>query len=292
MATKSKTRSRNSSDDEVTRYAAEVVAGERVAGPHVRAQCKRHLDDLKSGCKRGLSWDLEEANKSIRFFEKVLKLNGGDFEGKPFLLLPWQKFVVGCLFGWKGADGYRRFRVAYVETAKGSGKSPLAAGIGLKGLVADNEPRAEIYSAATKKDQAMILFRDAVAMVNQSAELTKRIHPSGTGEKVWNLAYLQAGAFFRPISSDDGQSGPRPHISLVDEYHEHKTNLVTEMLRAGTKSRRQALLFIITNSGSDKRVPCWSYHEYGAKVAAQEVIDDAFFPYICALDDGDDPFRG
>ena len=291
MATKSKTRSRNSSDDEVTRYAAEVVAGERVAGPHVRAQCKRHLDDLKSGCKRGLSWDLEEANKSIRFFEKVLKLNGGDFEGKPFLLLPWQKFVVGCLFGWKGADGYRRFRVAYVETAKGSGKSPLAAGIGLKGLVADNEPRAEIYSAATKKDQAMILFRDAVAMVNQSAELTKRIHPSGTGEKVWNLAYLQAGAFFRPISSDDGQSGPRPHISLVDEYHEHKTNLVTEMLRAGTKSRRQALLFIITNSGSDKRVPCWSYHEYGAKVAAQEVIDDAFFPYICALDDGDDPFE-
>ena len=291
MTTKRKTRSTNSSDDAVTQYAREVVDGERVAGPHVRAQCKRHLDDIAIGAKRGLKWDLDDANKAIRFFELVLKLNGGDFEGKPFLLLPWQKFVVGSLFGWKGADGYRRFRVAYVETAKGSGKSPLAAGIGLKGLVADGEPRAEIYSAATKKDQAMILFRDAVAMVNQSSELTKRIHPSGTGEKVWNLAYLQAGAFFRPISSDDGQSGPRPHISLVDEYHEHKTNLVTEMLRAGTKSRRQALLFIITNSGADKRVPCWGYHEYGAKVASQEVIDDAMFPYICALDDGDDPFE-
>lgn len=291
MTTTRKTRCKSSSDDPVTQYAQEIVAGERVAGPYVRAQCKRHLDDLEHGHKRGLKWDLDEANKAIRFFELVLKLNGGDFEGKPFLLLPWQKFVVGSLFGWKGADGYRRFRVAYVETAKGSGKSPLAAGIGLKGLVADGEPRAEIYSAATKKDQAMILFRDAVAMVNQSSELTKRIHPSGTGEKVWNLAYLQAGAFFRPISSDDGQSGPRPHISLVDEYHEHKTNLVTEMLRAGTKSRRQALLFIITNSGSDKRVPCWGYHEYGAKVAAQEVIDDAMFPYICALDDGDDPFE-
>lgn len=291
MATKKKIHSPSSSDDPVTLYAQEVVAGQRVAGPHVRAQCKRHLDDLDVGQKRGLSWDLAEANKAIRFFELVLKLNGGEFEGKPFILLPWQKFVVGSLFGWMGADGYRRFRVAYVETAKGSGKSPLAAGIGLKGLVADGEPRAEIYSAATKKDQAMILFRDAVAMRNQSPELSKRIVPSGTGEKVWNLAYLQEGAFFRPISSDDGQSGPRPHISLVDEYHEHKTNLVTEMLRAGTKSRRQALLFIITNSGSDKRVPCWSYHEYGTKVAAQEVIDDAMFPYICALDDGDDPFE-
>lgn len=291
MATKKKIHSPSSSDDPVTLYAQEVVAGQRVAGPHVRAQCKRHLDDLDGGQKRGLTWDVAEANKAIRFFELVLKLNGGEFEGKPFILLPWQKFVVGSLFGWMGADGYRRFRVAYVETAKGSGKSPLAAGIGLKGLVADGEPRAEIYSAATKKDQAMILFRDAVAMRNQSPELSKRIVPSGTGEKVWNLAYLQEGAFFRPISSDDGQSGPRPHISLVDEYHEHKTNLVTEMLRAGTKSRRQALLFIITNSGSDKRVPCWSYHEYGAKVAAQEVIDDAMFPYICALDDGDDPFE-
>ena len=291
MATKKKIHSPSSSDDPVTLYAQEVVAGRRVVGPHVRAQCKRHLDDLDVGQKRGLSWDLAEANKAIRFFELVLKLNGGEFEGKPFILLPWQKFVVGSLFGWMGADGYRRFRVAYVETAKGSGKSPLAAGIGLKGLVADGEPRAEIYSAATKKDQAMILFRDAVAMRNQSPELSKRIVPSGTGEKVWNLAYLQEGAFFRPISSYDGQSGPRPHISLVDEYHEHKTNLVTEMLRAGTKSRRQALLFIITNSGSDKRVPCWSYHEYGAKVAAQEVIDDAMFPYICALDDGDDPFE-
>jgi phage terminase large subunit-like protein len=148
----------------------------------------------------------------------------------------------------------------------------------MKGLVADGEPRAEIYSAATKKDQAMILFRDAVAMVDQSPELSKRLQKSGTGEKCWNLAYLQAGAFFRPISSDDGQSGPRPHIGLVDELHEHKTNTVVEMLRAGTKSRRQALIFMITNSGSNKLGPCWSYHEYAAKVAAGEMQDDGFFP--------------
>ena len=220
----------------------------------------------------------------------MLKLNGGDYEGKPFELLPWQKFIVGSLFGWQGIDGYRRFRVAYVETAKGSGKSPLAAGIGMKGLVADNEPRAEIYSAATKKDQAMILFRDAVAMVDQSPELSKRLTKSGTGERCWNLAYMAQGAFFRPISSDDGQSGPRPHIGLIDELHEHKTNTVVEMMRAGTKSRRQALIFMITNAGHNRMGPCWGYHEYGAKVAAGEVEDDAFFPFVCGLDELDDPF--
>ena len=276
--------------DAATQYAEEVVNGKRVAGPHVRGQCARHLRDIADGKKRGLIWSVEESEKAHGFFADVLKLNGGDFEGKPFELLPWQKFVVGSLFGWQGVDGYRRFRVAYVETAKGSGKSPLAAGIGMKGLVADNEPRAEIYSAATKKDQAMILFRDAVAMVDQSPELSKRLQKSGTGERCWNLAYMAQGAFFRPISSDDGQSGPRPHIGLIDELHEHKTNTVVEMMRAGTKSRRQALIFMITNAGHNRMGPCWGYHEYGAKVAAGEVQDDAFFPYICALDEDDDPF--
>ena len=290
MATRKKTPSANSSADPVTAFALEVVSGSRVAGPHVRNQCARHLKDIKDGKKRGLLWNVDEASKAIRFYESVLKLNGGGYEGVPFKLLPWQKFVVGSIFGWIGVDGYRRFRVVYVETAKGSGKSPLAAGVGMKGLVADNEPRAEIYSAATKKDQAMILFRDAVAMYQQSDALKTRLQPSGTGEKVWNLAYLANGSFFRPISSDDGQSGPRPHIGLVDELHEHKTNTVVEMLRAGTKSRRQALIFMITNSGSDKLGPCWSYHEYGSKVASGEMTDDGFFPFICALDEEDDPF--
>jgi phage terminase large subunit-like protein len=289
-----KTRCRSSSadaGDPVTAYARSVAEGRRIAGLHVRAACARHLRDLEHGPARGLVWDVEAAAKALRFYAKVLKLNGGDFEGKSFELLAWQQFVVGSLFGWRGADGYRRFRVAYVETAKGSGKSPLSAGIGLYGLTADGEARAEVYAAATKKDQAMILFRDAVAMVDQSPELTKRLTKSGTGERVWNLAYLQAGSFFRPISSDDGQSGPRPHIALIDELHEHKTNTVVEMMRAGTKSRRQALIFMITNSGSNKQGPCWAYHEYGAKVAAGTLEDDAFFAFICALDEGEDPFE-
>lgn len=277
------------SADPVSTYAWEVANKVRIAGPDIRAACDRHMKDIKEGKKRGLFWDLSEALKAIRFFETILKLGGGEFEGMPFVLLPWQAFIVGSIFGWKGSDGYRRFRVAYVETGKGSGKSPLAAGVGLKGLMADGEPRAEVYAAATKKDQAMILFRDAVSMYEQSPELFNRLKRSGTGQNVWNLAYLKTGSFFRPVSSDDGQSGPRPHVALIDEVHEHKTNTVVEMMRAGTKSRRQALIFMITNSGSNKTGPCWQYHEYGSRVANGTIQDDGFFSYICSLDDGDDP---
>lgn len=277
------------SKDPATLYAQQVVAGKIIAGAHVRAACARHLRDLKEGAARGLVWDVEAALWAIQFFREVLHLNGGDYEGVPFEPLPWQLFIIGCLFGWMGADGYRRFRVAYVETAKGSGKSPLAAGIGLYGLTADEEARAEIYAAATKKDQAMILFRDAVAMWQQSPDLNTRLVPSGRGEKVWNLAYHDAGAFFRPIAMDDGRSGPRPHFALIDEVHEHKTNDVVEMMRAGTKSRRQALIFMITNSGAGKTGPCWGYHDYACKVADGTLQDDTFFAYVCTVDEGEDP---
>lgn len=257
----------------------------------MRAACQRHLNDLEAGHDRGLVFDKQAALRAIGFYRDVLRLNGGEFEGLPFELLDWQQFVVGSLFGWKSEDGHRRFRVAYVETAKGSGKSPLAAGVGMLGLTADGESRAEIYAAATKKDQAMVLYRDAVAMYQQSPELRRRLKPSGVGENIWNLAYFEKGSFFRPISADDGQSGPRPHIALIDEIHEHRNNTVVEMMRAGTKSRRQALIFMITNSGASKTSTCWNYHDYAAKVSAGTLKDDAFFGYVCSLDEGDDPFR-
>lgn len=137
----------------------------------------------------------------------------------------------------------------------------------------------------------MILFRDAVAMVDQSPALAQRINKSGGAGKEWNLAFLQSGSFFRPISSDDGQSGPRPHCALIDEIHEHKNNQVVEMMRAGTKGRRQALIFMITNSGHDKTSVCYDYHEYGRKVAEGSIEDDSFFSFICSLDEGEDPFK-
>jgi len=288
---KKKTRSTSSSADAATQYAMDVTSGKVLAGPDIRNACARHLRDLESMHARGLFWDIESAQRAIDFFAKVLKLNGGEHEGAPFILLPWQSFIVGSIFGWKASDGYRRYRMVYVESGKGSGKSPLAGGVGLYCLVADKEPRAEVYAAATKKDQAMILFRDAVAMVDQSPALSQRINKSGGTGKEWNLAFVQTGSFFRPISSDDGQSGPRPHCALIDEVHEHKSNQVVEMMRAGTKGRRQALMFLITNSGHDKTSVCFEYHEYGRKVAAGDLEDDSFFSFICSLDEGDDPFK-
>jgi phage terminase large subunit-like protein len=289
--------------DPVLAYAKAVVSGTIVAGPHVRNSCRRHLQDLERGPARGLKWDLDQAVWVIGYFREVLRLNGGQFEGLPFELQPSQAFIVGSLFGWRRADGTRRFRRAYMEEGKGNGKSPLLAGVGLFCLTADDEARAEVYAAASKRDQAMVLFRDAVAMTDQSPELQRRLTASGNNP-VWNLADLERGSFFRPISSDDKKSGPRPSCALCDEVHEHRDGNTIEMLERGFKWRRQPLLIMATNSGTDRNSVCYQEHLHAVRVAAGsmsasdqdstyvgEVVHDEAFSYVCALDKDDDPLE-
>jgi phage terminase large subunit-like protein len=292
---KKQTRRTSSSSDPVTAYAEAVICGKEVAGPHVRAACERHMRDLADGHKRGLHFDREAADRALRFFPAVLRLSDGQFEDKPFDLHPSQAFKTGSVFGWKRADGTRRFRRAYLEEGKGNGKSPWAAGVGLLGMAADGEPGAQIYAAGARKEQAYVLYNDAVKMARKAPALAKKITFSGQNP-VWNMAMLgapQAGAFFRPVSREAGRSGsgPRPHFALIDELHEHPDRTVMDMLERGFKFRRQPLLLMITNSGSDRNSVCYEEHQHAIKVAHGDKQDDATFSYVCALDEGDDPLN-
>ncbi|MDW4550874.1 terminase TerL endonuclease subunit [Defluviimonas sp. D31] len=284
--------------DPVTAWAEAVTAGEIIAGPHVRAAAARHLRDLAEGPGRGLVWDLAAARHAIEFFPKMLRLNGGQFEGRPFRLHSSQAFRIGALFGWKWAEdhpdpdlrGLRRFRRFYDEEGKGNGKSPLIAGIGLYMMVADGEARAEIYAAASKKDQAQVLFRDAVAMRDQSPALARVVTKQGENP-VWQMTYRGrdgGNRFFKPISAEGGQSGPRPHCALTDEVHEHPNRDVIDMLERGFKFRRQPLLVMATNSGTDRTGICWEEHQHAVNVATGVTDDDATFAFVCSLDEGDD----
>lgn len=256
-------------------------------GSHVTAACKRHLDDLK---RKEISFDVDEADRVFRFFEGILKLNGGQFEGKPFLLHESQAFILGSVYGWKRKDGKRRFRRVYIEEAKGNGKSPMAAGVGLYGMVADNEARAEIYPFASKFDQAKVLYRDARAMVQLSPALNGILQIHG-GDHQPNISFPDKGSFFRPLSSDKGQSGPRPHYGLGDEIHEHASGELLEMIERGFKFREQPILWMFTNSGFDKNTVCWEEHDHAVKVVHGDIDDDTTFGFVCGLDDGDDPLE-
>lgn len=256
--------------------------------------CKRHLRDRElaaapGGHPAGWFFDARPADVAFAFYETVLRLpDTVDENGfnKPFLLEPALAFIVGSLMGWYGADSYRRFREAYIEMGKGNAKTPLVAGLGLFGLTMDRELAAEIYAAAVTKDQARVLFRDAERMVEVSPDLAAKVTAT-----VNNLA-AENFCFFRPYSREQGQqSGPRPHMALVDELHEHPSAEVLNKLKAGFKFRKQPLAVMITNSGFDRTSVCFEQHQHAEAVCRGVITDDRYFAYVCALDEGEDPLE-
>lgn len=277
--------------DPVTKYATDVVKGKIVASRLVTLACKRHLDDLEHQAEKGLVWKPEEAQAVIDFFAEVLCLpeetaaeetidDEVPIDGSPFILSPHQQFIDGSLMGWYTTAGYRRFRDAYDEEAKGGGKTPNGAGLMLYLLVADGERGAQVFFAATSRDQAKLAFADAEKMVNASPHLRAVIQ-----QTINNLAVLETGSFLRAISSEKrGLDGKRVHGALIDEEHEHPTNVVVSKVRRGTKGRRNALVMRTTNSGFDRTSVCWHDHEYSRKVLEGSVTDESWFAFICGLD--------
>lgn len=266
----------------VKKYIDDVLAGIIPASEWTKKACQRHLDDMTNGAARGLYFDRDDAQFVIDFF-RVLKHSKGKWAGKPFDLAPWQKFILWVLFGWKRADGTRRFRIAYTEVSRKNGKSTLAAGIGLYLLVADGEAGAEVYSAATKMDQAKIIHQEAIRMVRKSPSLKKRC-----GICVNNIHVAATHSKFEPLGADaKTMDGLNPHGATVDELHAHPDGSVWDVLRSAIGARTQPLLFAITTAGFNTQSFCYTeQRDYATKVLDGLIEDDSYFAIIYTLDRG------
>lgn len=279
----------------VDAYALATQNDTAAAGPLVRLACARHLRD-RERASADPSWYQfrpERADHCIDFIEQCLRLpdmNDENGDAAFFKLSGWQAFIVGSLFGWVDpASGYRRFREGYIEAGKGCGKTPMAAAIGLYGLMMDGERAAEIYAAASDQEQATIMFRDAVRIAKASPEVDADLDYDG-GEHIWQIRHPESMSTFRTFSRESGQkSGTRPHMGLMDELHEHPSPEPSTKIRAGAKRRPQPVFLEITNAGFDRTSICWQRHEHARKVVGQTVDDERFFSYVCTLDEGDDP---
>jgi phage terminase large subunit-like protein len=269
--------------DPVSAYAWDVIKGKIVAGRLVRLACERHFRDLVEGPKRGLEWRPGTAIHGIEF-NRFLVHSKGEWAGKPVRLEPWQKFIRGSVYGWFLKTGERRFRTVYEEVARKNGKSTDAAAVALKGLVADDEPGAEVYSAATKKDQARLVFDEARRMVQRSPQLLRKV-------KVLTrvLAVDATLSSFVPLSSDERTlDGLNPHLVVIDELHRHKSRAVLDVLDTAVGARRQPLLWIITTAGDDNPESVYAAeHAYATQVVEGVVKDDSYFAFIATLDQGD-----
>ncbi len=285
--------------DPTTRYAWNVVNGREVAGHLAIRACQRHLDDMETGPSRGLFWRPERAWEALDFFPSVLRVTAGAVEGEPFNLPSYTIFVVGSVFGWVRKDNRLRFREAWIECGKGQIKSPLSAGCGLYMLAFRNIARAECYAIAKDRNQANILFADAVAMANApivgyddgtSLVSSGMLLPRGTGDMTWMLEHPTSGSKFRALAGDEKVSGPRPSFVAADEIHEWRNDAPLRMWRSsGAKMPGDFLLFMTTNTPAADQLVGTEYSARYQRILRGEISDDAAFAFIARVDETDDP---
>ena len=280
---------------EVHEYMRNVESGEVVAGRWLKLAVRRHLTDLENAGDRGLYFDDDIASRAVQFFPLVLRHSIGEWDGKPFNLTPSQMFIVWVLFGWRRErDDCRRFSLAYITVARKWGKSEFAAGLALMLTAFDDpiEPAAEVYTAATKRDQAKIVFKQAKRMVDRSPAIKKRCKVLGT-----SIVYEPTDSVLQPICSDGKTAdGFNLHAGILDELHawtDRHQDFYDKMTSAGG-SRRQSLVVIITTAGDDKSRIWQRVDTLGCRVLdaveSGEAIADNVFAFIARLDESDDPF--
>jgi phage terminase large subunit-like protein len=231
----------------------------------------------------GFWFDKKAADHAVTFFSK-LKHSKGEWAGQGFTLEPWQQEIVEQVFGWKRADGSRRYRRVYIEVPRKNGKSTLAAGLALFMLYADGEPGAEVYSAAADRDQAAIVFEQAKAMVHNQPVLA-----SVSESYRRSIVYTSQGRSYKVLSADaPTKHGLNAHGIIFDELHAQPNRDLWDVLTTSTGARRQPLVVAITTAGWDRNSICWELHDYALKVRDGIVPDDSFYPAIFAAGEEDD----
>jgi len=248
----------------------------------------RLVGDLEHEGQNGLVWRESEAERSLAFC-RLLKHWKGEWAGQPFEPEPWQEHLtIAPIFGWyrETPDGLRRrFTVGYEEIPRKNGKTFKAAVIGCQGLIADGEQGAEVYAAATKRDQAGILFKDAKQTLMRS-DLLKFV-------KLWqhSITCDTNTGTFQPLSSDyNSLHGLNVHRAICDEIHSWKSRDLWDVLQTATGARRNPLLYGITTAGYNRSTICWELHEYARNILEGNHADDTFFTFIACADADADPF--
>ena len=260
-------------------YAVAIVKGDIPACGFVLKACKRFLDDIETCEQRGFVFDEENAQGVIDFYSNVNHIKG-DLSGTTLNLEPWQVFILINLFGWVWKKTrLRRFKSAYIEVARKNGKSTFVAPIGLYMMRWDGEAGAEVYSAATSRDQARIVFDTARDMV-RSGCLKDYL-------QVYNHSIFYEGDFccFKPLASEsDSLEGKNTHLAIIDELHAHKNRRVYDVLELSLAARSQPIIFTITTAGNDRTGICYEVRNYLTKVLDGVIEDDTCFGMIYTLD--------
>lgn len=263
-------------------YSVDVIAGNVIAGKHIKKACERFFSLMDDDRYMFLE---EKVDKVIRLYHHLRHFKGRH-SGKPFVLEPWQEWIIASIYGfYNKSDGSRLTQTVYIEVARKNGKTALAAGIGLNALINDDEDGAEVYFAANSKDQVKI---SAWPLCSNFA---KAFDPKEKYLKVYRdtINFDKTISWLKVLAADSTKlDGPNPSTFILDEYHAAKSNSLKAVLESGQGTRDNPLEIIITTAGFDKLGPCYELRTTATEILNGLKEDDSFFMAIYSLDEKDD----
>ena len=271
------------------RYARNVLSGKVDACKWVKLACERWQNDHKR-VKKGWTYEYnaKKADKFCLFVEKMPHIKGKwAKKNEKIRLEDWQCFIYCNVFGWYSVEtGERRFRIVYIEVGRKNAKSTMSAPVALNLCFMDGEPGAEVYTTATKRDQARIVFNIARRMVQRMASWRKKFNVEVGKHAIFNDL---TDSKMEPLSADySSLDGLNIYSAVVDELHAHKNRQLFEVIETGTGARTQPLLWLITTAGTDRSGICYEQRTYVTKILDRIFEDETYFGIIYTIDKDDD----
>ena len=260
-------------------YLDAIEGGEIVVCKRIRKVYTRLVYEAENPGK--YRFDEERANRPIEFIERFCKHSKGEWAGQPVRLELFQKAFISALFGFVDSKtGFRKYREAFFMVARKNGKSTMLAGIALYMLLADGEAGAEVYSVATKKDQAKIIFDEVCHMVSQSPYLRKHIK-----KRKSDLYFSASMSKLQPLGKNsDTLDGLNSSCVILDEAHAVKDRNLYEVMKQSQSARTQPLFVTITTAGTVRECIFDDMYSYACKVADGVITDPTFLPIVYELD--------
>lgn len=263
----------------IEQYYQAMEDGNIIVSNRVRKQYQKLVQDIKEHPK--YVFDDAKANRAIKFIETFCKHSKGELAGKPLKLALFQRAYVSALFGFVDREtGYRRYTESFFFVARKSGKSTMLAAIALYMLMADGESGSEVYSVASKRDQANILFDQAHEMIKQSPDLNKNIRKRKS-DLYFPHNFSKMQSLGKNSNSLDGLNA---HLVVIDELHSIQDRNLYEVMKQSQSARTQPLLIMITTAGTHRGTIFDDLYEYACNVVDGNFEDDNFLPIMYELD--------
>jgi len=260
-------------------YYDAIKKGEILVSNRIKRVYSRLADEIKKP-KGDYHFDEKAANKPIDFIEKFCKQSKGEWIGKPIKLELFQKAFISALFGFIDKNGIRKYKESLFYVARKNGKSVMLAGIAIFCLIADGEGGAEIYSIATKKDQARLIFEECCNMVQQSKELSECVKKRKT-----DLYFSANFSKMQPLGKNaDTLDGLNCHLCVIDELHGIKDRNIYEVMKQSQSARKNPLLVMITTAGTLRESIFDDIYNYACGVADGTIDDEKFLPILYEMD--------